>query len=192
MNFEPIRAMLSFLSGMICSLASGSVRPDRFVVHRSGEALQFRNASGHRCVFVAVVVGMQKIDLDREKAIVSGFGELAHELLVVHQTVSDGRGGEEIPRIRGNAAAGLEIFNVRRIHVPGKLLHPPDRIVEEAVAFITLANASTASWNAFSTPSGRGPKGEVRSAAITRTGLSSSRVICAMNARVGAVGSPAD
>ncbi len=59
------------------------------------------------------------------------------------------------------------------------------------VAPITSAKALTASWNAVATPPGSGPSGDVRSAAMSRNGRSSSRVMWARNARVGAVGSPA-
>ena len=67
----------------------------------------------------------------------------------------------------------------------------PSASRQEIVVFITSAKALTAWWNALSTPSGSGPKGDVRSAAMTRNGRPSSRDMWARNSFVGAVGSPA-
>ncbi len=95
------------------------------------EALQLRDASFYRRVLIVVVIGMQKIDLNRQQSVKPGLGQFFGKLVVIHHTIPNRHRREEIPFIRRNAALDFQIFDVRCLYALGQLVHTLDGIIQQ-------------------------------------------------------------
>src|SRR5258708_27071786 len=96
-----------------------------------GEPLQFRDAFFYGFIFVVVVVRMQEVDLDCQKASVTTASQTLRQPLVIDQPIADRRGREEIPFVNWHAFLRLEVFDLPCVSVFRQFFHALDRVVEQ-------------------------------------------------------------
>ena len=82
-------------------------RSRAFHLHNCRDLLQLADALSHRPILVSEVIGMEEIDLDRQKTLISHARQQSCQLQVVNNSVADRRTGEEIPLVRSHTLLRL-------------------------------------------------------------------------------------